>query len=1110
MLKNYKFVLALIVVIFSVSANSQIENSFYLKKSGKYLGNNFYSPAKYYRINNDTSKFLPNTFYLKLKPNKNIDFLIKSSDFQKLQIASITQPFITKSNNDLLMNYTENLSLIYQIQYTENLNPFEICKILNENENIEYAAPVFKQKLLDFKPNDANYAFQWGLKKIQAEKAWEITKGDSNIIIGHIDSGTDIEHIDLKNKIKFNPNEIPFDKIDNDENGFVDDYMGWDFVGNITYNDAVQNNFKPDNNAKPLASSNSHGTHTAGIIAAETNNSLGIAGIAINCKFLPVKVGMDNMEAPNGSSDIFFGYEAVLYCVRMGCDVINMSWEVLGYSPIEEEIIEYAVQSGATLIAAAGNSNIWADKYETFPAQYKGVISVGSVDEFEKKSSFSNFGYNVDIFAPGSSIYSTYPNSSYGNKSGTSMAAPFVSGAIALLKSIHPNWSNEQIRHQLRATADNSIVPNSPLEPFLFGRLNLYKLLNYNNESFPEYTSPGISVSEIKIKNADEINNFDTVTIKLIVKNYLSSTKNINLNLETGDLSLNIYDKNHTIAEFPANSEQEIEIRAQITDRNLWFKGNAVITLQIKGENYRNYQLLEVPISLPTFNKYFVAYDLPDDFGLSFFAGDSKDDFQVSAIANTGASNNVGYLLNYGKVIDLKKLPGKANCIYTFSDTENIIGSDGKIYISSLTNTKSIEVSNMADKVFGIHFYDENNGFFAGIKANRMMLAKSSDGGLSWNKAVLPSFSGSESHTSNSNLFSAKDSIIFFTSQTGKYAYSTNFGNSWETGVITGKTNLIFSAIGSRNSILLLNFSQSEELQFSHSGDFKTWEDYSAFSKTDSPVYLFSPDSSSSYILLGSHNEIFQSLDKGKNWSVVLSQEYSYNSNSGGVGFLKRDGRVRLWNFSSDLTFLDFDNYPININKNLTNLSEKIVDFGKLKKDSALVKFLFFKNSGNFRTYIESVKITPADNFSENKFTIEKQLASTVASGTIENIQLKFSASENGKYKAMLEIYSDADTSLHKIELIAEVDDSTGSAVNLNERNDFKIFIIDNQIIIELIDLDEISSMNIFDINGKNMKYQQDYRASTIFITPENFSTGVYFINLIFRNKKTTIPIIKN
>ncbi len=1108
-----RLIYILIFIIFTICIfSANYENSYLIKVNGIKSSNNYYTKAKYYFINNDSSKFLPHTFYIKFK-NNSADNSIFNFQFnqQTLNIKSIKQPFLANSQNEFLLSNTNSLSRIYQVYFDNDINPFYVCNELNKNPNVEYAVPVFRQRLLNYKPNDTYLASQWGLKKILAEQGWDITKGDSTVIIGLVDSGTDIDHNDLKNKVKINYNEIPNDKIDNDNNGFIDDYYGWDFVGNIAIDDALQNNYKPDNNPKPLFTTNSHGTHTAGIIAAETDNSLGVAGIAIKNKFIPVKVAMDNMEAPKGSADIFFGFEAIIYCMQRGCGVINLSWEVMGYSPVEEEIIDFVTQSRVILVASAGNDNHWTDKYKTYPAQYKNVISVGSTDEFDKKSSFSQFGYNVDIYAPGSMIYSTLPSNNYGNKSGTSMAAPFVTGAVALLKSIHKDWTTEEVRHQLRATCDNVITTNPTLYPFFIGRLNLLNLLKYNNDIIPEFTKPGISVSEIQIEGADEINSFDTVNVKFIIKNYLATTSDISINIETGDLFVNVYDKQHTISYFPEKSEVEINVKMRITNRNLWFNGNAVLTVNFSGKDYHNYQLVEIPISLPTDNKFFVAYDFTDDFGLQFFAGDSKDDYSLSAIGNSEGSNSAGFLLKYGSTVKLVALPTIANCIFSLSENEDLIGSKGKIYIVSQGGTKAIDVSAIADNVYGIHFFDENNGFLGGIKSNRIVIGKSTDAGKSWSKLNIPSFIGSEAHISDYKLFSVKDSIIYFGSKSGKIAFTSDYGNTWQTSTV-GINGVEFLSVANINSSIALVYDANDEQYqvWKSNQNGISWTKFNSnlASFQSNPVYTFSPDSSDSYIILGSHNEVYRSLDSSKNWAVVLSQEYNYNGNIGGTGFLKKDGRIRLWNFSSDLTFLDFDNYPTNMNKNLSYLSDKIVDFGEIYKDSALTKFLFFKNNGNYRVNIEKVIINPLNLESADKFTIDKPLTNSVASGAIENIQIKFSSNIKGDFKARLEVYSDADTSIHKIELIATAIDTTGgSFIDLLEKSGLKLIKQDNKLFISSDEI-IIKSIHIYNIQGQKLASKLNLDKLNCTLDIENFAKGIYFAEIIFNSQTIVIPFL--
>ncbi len=283
--------------------------------------------------------------------------------------------------------------------------------------------------------NDPGYGQLWGLHAIggiDAPGAWTTTKGRSDVIVAVIDTGIDITHPDLAGNIWRNPGEIAGNGIDDDRNGFVDDVHGWDFRnGDASVFDA---------------SEDSHGTHVAGTIAAVGDNGLGVVGVAPNVKIMPLKfLGSD------GSGSSSHAAAAVAYARRMGATVINASWGGGGGSVLQQAIKD---TPGAVLVAGAGNLGLDLDANQPqYPAAWAddafgmpNVVSVASVTSSGAMSSFSNFGARtVDLGAPGSSILSTTPNGTYGNMSGTSMAAPHASGVAALAASVDRRLTGAQL-----------------------------------------------------------------------------------------------------------------------------------------------------------------------------------------------------------------------------------------------------------------------------------------------------------------------------------------------------------------------------------------------------------------------------------------------------------------------------------------------------------------------------------------------------------------------------------------------------------------------------------------------------------------------------------------
>ncbi len=269
-------------------------------------------------------------------------------------------------------------------------------------------------------------------KQVNVDKAWEWLEqnhheagGDSSVIVAVIDTGVDYNHIDLKQNIWINKGETPDNGIDDDNNGYVDDVYGWNFVGN--------NNNPMDDNG--------HGTHVAGIIGA-ANNGIGVTGVAYNCKIMPVKAG--NSSGYFNNSDIS---SAITYAYMNGADVINMSFGGTTVTMAVQEALEKAYTT-SLLVAAAGNDSAQNEFFypnydvETiYPASYSFVDGVMSVNSSNTMSIFTNFDsiaenkIEYECLAPGELINSTFPNNKYASLSGTSMATPIVSGIGALLRS---------------------------------------------------------------------------------------------------------------------------------------------------------------------------------------------------------------------------------------------------------------------------------------------------------------------------------------------------------------------------------------------------------------------------------------------------------------------------------------------------------------------------------------------------------------------------------------------------------------------------------------------------------------------------------------------------
>ncbi len=416
-----------------------------------------------------------------------------------------------------------SLMRIMEIEYSAATAPEEVAAALSAVPGVEYAEPIHRARLFGnaaFTPNDPELGRLWHLNAIKARDAWDIVRGDSTMIVAEVDAGITRDHEDLAAAMWHNAGESGVDGgghdkrtngIDDDGNGLVDDYWGWDFSGSTGYT--------PDND--PNAESDSHGTHVAGIIGAVGNNGIGVVGVAFGVKVMGVKIGDFDLPAT-----LFHEYNGIVYAAQMGAKVINCSWGNRSFSRAEKEVIDWLGTRKVLLVAAAGNDG---NDTEFYPASYPGVLSVSSVDKEDRRSSFSNANGKVGISAPGNAIYSTVFNGAYEEDSGTSMATPIVSGAAALVAQKYPNLDAEQIAEVLRASSDDiSGSLGADADYMGAGRLNLLRAV----QTGPTLRSARMVDYHVVDANGDGVLlGGETVRIALDVKNILAQSSQVHLSM---------------------------------------------------------------------------------------------------------------------------------------------------------------------------------------------------------------------------------------------------------------------------------------------------------------------------------------------------------------------------------------------------------------------------------------------------------------------------------------------------------------------------------------------------------------------------------------------------
>jgi serine protease len=484
--------------------------------------------------------YLANTIIVKIDASKRADcsrsaiaIPALAESFGKLGIESLQAKFPNHTpppaQKNLEGRALTDLSLIYEVKYSSSASIEEAINELLKSPDVIYAEPHYIYKL-DYTPNDPDTtgSKNYYLEITKTYQAWDVTKGDTSVVIGIVDSGSDLDHPDLAANMQKNYAD-PVNGIDDDADGYIDNFIGWDLAG------ADFNIIVGDNDANAKGNNNNHGSHVSGDASAVTDNGTGVSGVGFKCRLLPVKCSADNdTRGPGGTGFVLTGYEGIVYAADHGADVINCSWGGAGGGSFGQEAINYATDQGSLVVAAAGND---AQDVGHFPSAYKNVLSVASTTSADKRSNFSNYGYSIDVCSPGSGIYSTLYNNSYASLDGTSMASPVAAGAAALVKSVYPSYNALQVGEKLRVTCDDiyTLNPGNFLKDKLGkGRINVLRAVTES--------SPSVRVLETALLDHHNGSMLidDTITMSNIFMNYLDPTANLTITLTTTSTAVSI------------------------------------------------------------------------------------------------------------------------------------------------------------------------------------------------------------------------------------------------------------------------------------------------------------------------------------------------------------------------------------------------------------------------------------------------------------------------------------------------------------------------------------------------------------------------------------------
>lgn len=591
---------------------------------------------------------------------------------KKLKIFKINSARkIFPHHNGRIKDGVTDLSKIYELTFPKELDEKYIASIFEKDANFIYAEPRFIYHTKET-PNDPN--FQLGqpylTTKLQVEEAWDIIKSEdatTPVILAIVDSGVDLDHPDLQANLWTNDGEIANNGIDDDNNGYVDDTVGWDFTGNSSSNPGAN----PDNDPNDQFG---HGTHVSGDAAAVTNNNTGIAGIAWNPKIMAVKTGAN-------STAIFHGYEGIVYAVENGAQIINCSWGGSGGSQFGFDTIEFAKTNDVAVVAAAGNDSSLEPH---FPSSYPTVLSVVATNNSYSKAGYSNFGIDADISCPGTSISSTTIGGGYGSQSGTSMASPIVAGAVCLVRALNPTWSAMQVLEQVRASADSALyIVNPSGNDYLMGKggLNALRAVSLR--------TPAIRINEIEFDdtvNGDGDGILDpgeSIDLNLELFNYLADAQNVSVGIVSSSPYVSITTQTTNVGNIDSLNSATATLSFDV---NANAPKNAEVQFRVTyeattsfGYNYYDFE-------------HFAAFTRPN------FVTHSNDSLQLSVtdegnlghVDNAGENGGVGFIFENGTDLMFEGAMIIARSANQVADAARTSGS----------NPQSVDFGNFGSDIF--------------------------------------------------------------------------------------------------------------------------------------------------------------------------------------------------------------------------------------------------------------------------------------------------------------------------------------------------------------------------------------------------------------------------
>ncbi len=794
----------------------------------------------------------------------------------RYRITKVRRPFY-QANDDKLQR-------TYLVHFKRKGDVDSLVRALQKDPDVVYAekAPLFH---IFYTPNDPEYnaatSKRWHLTTIQAEQAWDIQKGNPNVVIAVVDNGVYVNHPDLKSKI-------------------------------VSRTDLANGDSDP---TPPKQTEDwSHGTHVSGLAGAATDNGVGIASIGFNVSLMAVKIAYDSSDGRS----MYFGYQGIVWAADHHANIINMSWGGPGYYQTGQNVVNYAYNKGCVLVAAAGNDG---NDSPSYPADYDHVIAVAATNQDDTKASFSQYGDAVDVCAPGghnvfgnAGIYSSVylPKESYGFMQGTSMASPIVAGLAGIMLSEDTLLTPEKLEAIMKATCDNIDAKNPDFVGLLgAGRINALAALRAVSDSMALHTV---------------VANFKASTVSVPEGGAVSFT-----DLSTGSpTSWKWSFQGGT----PASSTEQNPANIKYTKPGAYEVKLTVSNGSTSNTETKTRFILVYPLVSGAWLPQATGFS-QQSVGINYIYIVNPDVVWANAYDGSGKQNN---LLQFTKTVNggEKWIPGKYNgvpsaykvsCIAAVDSSKAwvaVYSTDanvgyGGIYATSdggkTWNHQSTALFNNKNSFPDVvYFWNADVGLCFGDPVNNYFeIYTTSDGGQNWvpvPTANIPPalLSGEYGYT---NLYAVSDSVFWFGTNKGRIFKSTDRGHHWSVSS-TGLSDL--STLGFHNDSLGMatytSYSQTGTItgfQMVKSTDGgKTWTSVNptgTYYKSDMAVVPQAPGMlvSTGISQKMSENGSAYSMDEGNTWkqlddSIQYTSVKFYNSAVGWAGGFNESSTLRgIW-----------------------------------------------------------------------------------------------------------------------------------------------------------------------------------------------------------------------